>query len=49
MLVQKCNPDVINATESHLNMNFTNSELGQRGYDIIRCDRVGGMGPGEEC
>ena len=46
MLVQKYNPDVVNATETHLNMEFTNSELGQRGYDIIRCDTVGGMGPG---
>lgn len=35
ILVQKYNPDVVR-----------NSELGQRGYDIIRCDRVGGMGPG---
>ena len=33
--MQKYNPDVVR-----------NSELGQRGYDIIRCDRVGGMGPG---
>ena len=46
MLVQKYNPDVINATETHLNSDFTNSELGLRGYDVIRCDRVGGMGPG---
>lgn len=28
MLVQKYNPDVINATETHLNMDITNSELG---------------------
>ena len=27
-------------------MDFTNSELGLKGYDILRCDRVGGMGPG---
>ena len=46
VLVQKYNPDVVNATETHLNMEFTNSELGQRGYDIIRCDRVGDLGPG---
>ena len=45
MLVQKYNPDAVNTTEIHLNMEFTNSELGQRGYDIIRCDIVGGMGP----
>ena len=46
MLVQKYNPDVINATETHLNMDITNSELGLKGYDILRCDRVGGMVPG---
>ena len=40
MLVQKYNPDVINATETHLN-----SDFGLRGYVIIRCDKVGGMGP----
>ena len=42
MLVKKYNPDGINATESHLNMDITNSELGLRGYEIIRCNRVGG-------
>ena len=47
MLVQKYNPDVIDATETHLSMDITNSELGLRRYDIIRYgDRVGGMGPG---
>ena len=45
MLVQKYNPDVINATETHLNSDFTNSEIGLMGYVIIRCDKVGGMGP----
>lgn len=41
MVVQKYNPDVINTMETHLNMDITNSGLGLRGYDRMRCDRVG--------
>ena len=32
--------------ENIFNIDITNSELGLRGYDLIRCDRVGDMGLG---
>ena len=46
MLIDTYKPDIINATETHLNSDISSAELGLQGFEVFRKDRIDNGGGG---